>query len=289
MKKRRDTILLAVALCAVCVALLLVALHMRNNGIQDEKMRVTVLKVGKADAIVVESGGQCMVIDTGELDNAEKVVKFLRKRGITTINTMLITHYDKDHVGGAEVLVEDFLIEQVLVPDYEGKVEGYFGLMEALQAASIAPTAVTDTVRFTLGEAEVCVQAPVDYGVDDVINTVADYDNTLSLMATITCGEKRFLFAADADRRRLNDWLEHGEVGHYDFLKVPHHGNFNASLELLLQATTPQYAAITCSKKNPADEATVALLQQYNVETLLTKDGRITVLTDGDVIELRLN
>ena len=83
-----------------------------------------------------------------------------------------------------------------------------------------------------------------------------------------------------------DEWMENNDPQDIDFLKVPHHGSFNASLDALLAATTPEYAAITCSKKNPADDVTMETLQKYGVNVFQTRDGQITAITDGKNIKV---
>ena len=232
-----------------------------------------------------------MMIDTGEVDDAEKIVKFLKEEGVTALDALIITHYDKDHMGGASLILEQFNVARVLVPDYEytGNRPEYDSLVKSMNATSIQPEAVAEATEFSFGETTVLVEPPVDYDVDVIAEAVEDFDNTMSLFTTVTCGEKKFLFTGDADRRRINEWLQHTSVGDVDFLKVPHHGLFNASMEALIEATKPEYAAITCSKKNPADATTLEQLVKYHVNVFQTSDGRITAVTDGSKIDVRLN
>lgn len=290
MKKGKLGIAILVAVLVLCVGAVFLLQSLNANTVQDEKLKVSILKLGKADCIVLESAGKTMVLDTGEMKDAEKVSTFLKQENITTIDYLVITHFDKDHVGAAGSLVEQFNVGHLYIPNYEGTVNEYFDFMEAMEAALVTPERVADITTFSFGEAEVTIEPPLKYDVNVVADVVDDYDNTLSLMTTVTCGEKRLLFAADADRRRLTEWLEGSElVGHYDFLKVPHHGKFNAGLEPLLEAITPQYAAITCSKKNPADTQTTYELEKYDVETFTTQGGIITLRTDGISIEVLQN
>ena len=270
----------------VCLALVLLLLHGRASGVSNEKLKVTILKTGKADAIVLQSGDRAMMIDTGEVDDAQSIVDFLKNEQITSLDAVIITHYDKDHVGGAGLIVENFNVDRVLVPDYEGTRSEYFDFMNAMKAALIVPQRVSESMEFDFGETTVLIEPPLEYDVGMISDVVDDYDNTLSLFTTVTCGEKRLLFTADADRRRVKEWLSNGSAQHVDFLKVPHHGLFNAALDQLLEATTPEYAAITCSKKNPADESTIELLKKYGVDVYQTRDGQITVVTDGSKMKV---
>ena len=76
-------------------------------------LTVTVLDVGKADCILIqESAGGAMLIDTGTRESASAILEFLRARGIDTLETLLLTHMDKDHIGGAAAILQAVKAEQ---------------------------------------------------------------------------------------------------------------------------------------------------------------------------------
>lgn len=54
-------------------------------------------------------------------------------QGISNVDTLIITHYDQDHVGGADTLVEAMEIGRVLLPAYEGDSTEYVDFMNALE------------------------------------------------------------------------------------------------------------------------------------------------------------
>ena len=245
--------------------------------------KVTLLKVGKADAIIVQAGAQTMVIDAGEEDDGEKLVSFLEDQGCTKVDTLIITHFDKDHVGGADTLVESVEIGQVLLPDYQGSGTEYQDFTSALAERGIVPQRLTAPFAFDLGEASVLVEPPLSYAVKD---DEKEIDNNFSLITTVTHGENRLLFTGDAEKRRLREWLSGESAQNYNFLKVPHHGAYNKALDELLETVRPEYAVVCSSEKNPADQETLALLEQYQVSTFQTKDGNITVLSDGKRLEV---
>ncbi|MDO4555742.1 MAG: MBL fold metallo-hydrolase, partial [Lachnospiraceae bacterium] len=63
-------------------------------------LTVTILKVGKADAIMIQTEDKVMMIDTGEEDDKDKLAIFLKQENISKVDYLIITHFDKDHVGG---------------------------------------------------------------------------------------------------------------------------------------------------------------------------------------------
>ncbi|MEG2176852.1 MAG: MBL fold metallo-hydrolase, partial [Oscillibacter sp.] len=246
-------------------------------------LQVSLLKVGKADAIILQSGPEIWVIDTGEEEDGEEVVTFLRNQGLDHVDVLVITHYDRDHVGGADTVVEELDVRQVLLPAYEGSSSEYADFMAALDEKGIVPQKLTEPMELSLGEATVLVEPPSSYARP---GEGVEIDNNFSLITTVTHGENRLIFAGDAEKQRLRQWLSAGTAAPCDFLKMPHHGVYNTALSDLLEATTPEFAVICSSKKHPADTETLELLKQEAVQSWETKDGNVTVISDGKKLEI---
>ena len=65
-----------------------------------EGVRMTTVDVGKGDCILVQAGASSVLIDTGYENTSSKVVSYLRGQGVSRIDYLVVTHYDRDHVGG---------------------------------------------------------------------------------------------------------------------------------------------------------------------------------------------
>ena len=224
-----------------------------------------------------------MVIDAGEEEDGEELVAFFEQQEISKVDILIITHFDRDHVGGADSLVEAMEIGEVVLPDYEGDGTEYWDFMKVMEEKNLTPQRLTQPVEFVLGDAAVLVEPPQDYTKN---SNAGEIDNNFSLITTITYGKNRLLFTGDAEKSRLREWLSGGTAKECDFLKVPHHGVYNGALKELLEVVTPEYAAICSSSKNPAEEKTLDVLEQHHVQTLQTKDGDIIVTCDGDRLEV---
>ena len=244
-------------------------------------MKITILKVGRADAIIIEKDKEVIVIDTGEEDDGEELVDFLRKENIEKIDYLIISHYDKDHVGGGDVLLEFVDVSQIILPDYKSNNLEYLDFMGAVKEKGCTPLFLNEDYGFIFSGCPVMINPPDSYTYDDS----TDYDNNLSLIVSVTYGDHRFLFTGDAEKQRIIEWLN-TDPGEFTFIKMPHHGIYNSALKRLLEETVVSYAAICDSKKNPADRQTLELLDQYKVITRETKDGDITVMSDGTKIEI---
>lgn len=132
MSSKKSMIAIALLLAISILALLFVSGNIHMESEQKDVLKITFLKVGKADAIIAQTQEKTMVIGAGEEDDGEEVVSFLTNQGIFKVDVLIITHYDQDHVGGADTLVESLDVAQVFLPDYEGSHTEYLDFMTSL-------------------------------------------------------------------------------------------------------------------------------------------------------------
>ncbi len=244
----------------------------------EHEFNISILKVGQADAIILKTKNHTALIDCGEEDDGAEVVKHLTETATDTIDYLFITHYDKDHVGGASEVLNSFEADKIIVPDYAGTSDEYETFISALQEKSITPTALTGMMSFMLDDVLFEVYPPQK-------QSYKEPDNDYSLVLSVTHGENKFLFAGDAEKDRLAELPSQLDLDH-DFLKMPHHGNYNKGTVAFLKAVTPAYTVICDSDKNPAEKDTVKALETIKSEVYYTKNGDISIYSDGKNIQI---
>lgn len=249
----------------------------------EDTMTVTFPKIGKADCGILVQGGQVMVIDCGEAENSGEILQTLKGLGVTKIDYLVITHFDKDHVGGAAAILNALPVSRVLEPNYtpeNPQSESVAAYRRALTDTEVPVRQVADSEALSLGTASVTVTGANGKIYDKNV------DNNNSLLVSVTHAGNRLLFAGDIEKQRIRDLLENG-AEQYDFLKVPHHGAYNNALPDFFRMVGMRYAVITCSEKNPADPETLSALAALGTETYLTADGPITVTSTARGIQIR--
>jgi len=236
----------------------------------------TVLKSGQADAIFMQTENFNIVLDVGEKDDGDEVVEHLSELGIENIDYLFITHFDKDHVGGFPVVLGNVTASNIIVPDYIGNNDEYEEYLKTVSEYNLQITTLTEDTSFVLDDVLLEVSVPKK-------KTYAEGDNDFSLIMSVTHGENTFLFAGDAEEGRLPEVLS--EFGRqYDFLKVPHHGKHNKNTKRFINTVKPEYAVVTDSEKHPAEETTVSLLESAGAAIYSTKNGNVSVSSDGKEI-----
>lgn len=239
---------------------------------------VTVLKVGKADAIVLKTENHSVVIDCGEKGDGGKITEYLEENNIFETDYIFITHFDKDHVGGFPKVIDKINADNIIVPDYEGNNDEYEKYLKAVEENNLTVTKLKSDTSFVLDDVLFEVSVPKKQSYEES-------DNDFSLVISVTHGENTFLFAGDAEEERLSEVLD--EFGkEYDFLKVPHHGRYNKKTAIFVNTVKPKYAVICDSQKNPAEEETVSALESVGCKIYSTKDGNVCILSDGREIKI---
>ncbi|MCI8615365.1 MAG: MBL fold metallo-hydrolase [Lachnospiraceae bacterium] len=242
---------------------------------QDCLVKVTFFDVGKGDAILIETSGHRVMIDAGYDDTSEIILSYFKDNGIEKLDYLLITHFDKDHVGGADHILREVETKNVLQPDYESDSEQYQEYIMSMEEQDIIPNKITETMNLSLDGIDFLVYPPqkTDY---------KEKDNDFSLVVSMTCGEKRFLFTGDCEKERLTELLTQKEFDlTHDVLKIPHHGRKEKNSGEFLKAVSPEAAVITSSDDKPADDEIRKMLKKLGTEVYFTNDGTVTCLCDG--------
>ena len=238
------------------------------------KFKVICLNAGKADATILRTQNSTVIIDTGEDDEGSEIVSYLKQQNIDTIDYLIITHFDQDHVGGADTVLKKLKVKNVIQSDCPKDSDDYSQYIEMLNKKNITPVTLRDTMTFTLDSVAYTIYPPKE-------TTYVEKDsNNSSLVTSVIHGENSFLFTGDAENARIQELIAQGNLEH-TFLKVPYHGFYQTSLPELFSQVKAKYAVITSSDKLTEDEGTVKLLEAIGSKVYLTRKGEVTVTSDG--------
>lgn len=258
--------------------------HTGTSESVEEGLVITALPVGKADALIIQKKEQTILVDTGEADDGDYLVQELLNRGIQQIDLMVITHYDKDHVGGAAEVMERMEVQSVFMPDYEGMRPEYKAFVKSLEDQDQVHH-LTDPVSINSGELVFTVYPAEDPSA--VMDTDGEYDNDMSLVISLAYGQCRFLLTGDIEKTRIAQMLETDVDWEHDWIKMPHHGKYQKLLKDFTDAVRPEYAVICCSKEEPAEEKTLDMLAKRRISVWDTSERAVVTVSDGEQIQVR--
>ena len=242
-----------------------------------EGLTVYSFKAGKADAHLIYGEDWAVLIDCGEKGFGKNILKYMQENGIERLDYLVITHFDKDHVGGAAKVLKDAEVGAVLQsnsPKGSGEYDNY---LDALEEKGITPVTVRERVSFTPGGAEFTVDPPQR----EVYQK--EPSNNSSLITEIVYGKRSFLFAGDAQDERLAEYTAANDKT-FDFVKVPYHGHWQKELAPFAESVKASVAVITSSDKEPEDQETVVLFERTGAEVFQTRTADVIVRCDGEDI-----
>lgn len=239
-------------------------------------MDIYTFSLGKADCSLLCYDGLNVLIDAGEEDDGGDIAERLRELGVEKLDLVILTHFDKDHIGGFAEVADAFPIDRAILPDYVRDSDPYRNMDAALQLHEIPAERLSEDTSFELGRAAFTVWASTkEYDAEK------GNDNQLSLVTAISFGQVRLLFMADAEGGWMKDLCYQGYELGCNVIKFPCHGKWQKHVPTLLALSLPQYAIITDSEKNPADERTLDALDTLDITALRTIDGDVHLFTDG--------
>ena len=263
----------------ICVAVLLGSFALNpvtSMAAEPDTMEVHFINVGQGDATLIKCGEQSMLIDTADDSKGTAIQNYLNKQNVKTLDYLILTHPDADHIGGAPVVITKFEIKKVFMSNFEKDNKTYQKLIQALDNKRLKYETPEVGSQYTLGTAVITILAP---------NKKYDNPNDASIALTIQNGNNKFLFTGDAGENAEKDILNSDLDISADVYKVGHHGSKYSTSEKFFEEVNPAYAVISCGENNsyghPHAE-TLNTLRSYGVEVYRTdEDGTIIATSDG--------
>lgn len=246
----------------------------------NEKLNIYCFDAGKADSFLLYTENSAVLIDCGEKGFGKEILAKLDELGITKLDHLIITHFDKDHVGGAAKVINNFPVENLIASDCPKDSEEYEKYQKAITNAGLDENILRTSLSFTLDGVTYTIDPPAK------TNYNSDDSNNSSLIVSVRNGENSFLFTGDAQDERIKEFVS-GNKENYDVLKCPYHGNYQDSLSALLGSAQPSYVIITSSDDEPEDQKTLDLIASAGAQSYFTRKGSVLITSDGKNISIR--
>jgi competence protein ComEC len=244
----------------------------------DTSLSVSFIDVGQGDAQLIHHGPYDVLIDCGKNTAGQTIIDTMQSKGITSLDFLIMTHPDSDHIGGCDDILARFNVTTVIYNGMKQDTQSFNEVMAQIDTEQLFVPGQGQV--FYLGDAQLIIMSQTiisdDYNQDD---------NQNSIVSKLVYNKVSFLFTGDCDKQCETDLLD--KDINATVLKVAHHGSkFATSLQFLMKVT-PEVAIIQVgpnSYGHPAEE-TLDRLNQENIP-LLRNDlrGTITIKSNGETI-----
>ncbi len=235
LRRKRPVFLTLCGVVGLCVAMLFSWVE----PLLDD-CRITMLDVGQGQCILLQSEGRNYLVDCGgdsDTSSADAAARLLLSQGITTLDGIILTHYDRDHAGGIENLLSRIPTKALYLP--ETADDG--SISDSLRCCSVAQVVAADELlELTYGKVKITL-IPSRNGM---------LDNESGMCVLFQRENCDILITGDRSAAGERELLESIDLPKLEVLVVGHHGSKHSTSRELLEATMPDYAFISVGQGN---------------------------------------
>ena len=218
----------------------------------DGKLETIMLDVGQGQSVILASSGEFALVDCGSANSwygaGSDAADYLLTMGCRNLDTLILTHYDSDHVNGVTGLLARMDVETLLVPSATDDDGLQSVVLAAGERYGTNIRFIDEAEMIPLGSAEVTIFPPIGEKLDD-------NERGLSVLAAM--GEKELLITGDMNGSTEKHLLETYALPNIEVLAAGHHGSKYATSAELLDALTPETVCISVGSNSyghPAEE-----------------------------------
>ena len=244
-------------------------------------LRLIFFDIGQGDALFIETeSGRQVLIDTGAdgrrvLQKLADAIPFYDN----TIDLLVLTHPDLDHIGGTLQVLESYRIGGVLLPYVTKDMPLLLGIVHALQEQNIPVLFAQRGDRVNLDEETVLDILWPPKRAEQVFSS----GNDVSIVARLRYKNDSFLLTGDIEERGERALVALGSHLSSDVLKIGHHGSKTSTSAEFLQAVRPNLAIISVGENSYGHPNPEVLERLSGMQILRTdENGDITLVSKGD-------
>lgn len=218
-----------------------------------DSYRVSALDVGQGQCILLQSGANTFLVDCGgdqDEKTADRAAETLLSMGISRIDGLIISHYDRDHCGGAEYLAQRIKIDRAYLPVPQKPEPLSDRVIRGLADSEIVW--MEDDLEMTFGESKIRIFAP----------RPGNSDNESCAAVLFQRGKYDTLITGDLPASHELWLLENRELPDLEVLVVGHHGSKTSTCQELLDRCAPDVAMISAGDGNPYGHPALAVLDR---------------------------
>ena len=243
-----------------------------------EFLSVHIIDVGQGDCILIKTPqNQNILVDGGDEDSYKIIKTYLKLNKVKNIDMIIVTHFDKDHIGSLDEIINNFNVKKIYTPNQKCDSSHYDNLVKSCQNKNLKINYLTkdDFIKVD-NNININILSP---------SYIQDNSNLNSIVFNLKYKYMDFLFTGDCEETNELEMINSFELNDIDFLKVAHHGSSSSSTEDFIKEISPSIAAISCGYKNQyghPHKSTLDTLKKYGAKTIRTDiNGDLVFYSDG--------
>ncbi|PCI20876.1 hypothetical protein COB64_01295 [Candidatus Wolfebacteria bacterium] len=256
---------------------------------RDDSLLVAFLDVGQGDAIFIQApNGTQLLIDGGPNKTILRELSEILPYHDRSIDVVMATHPDKDHIGGLVSVLERYEVDMVIEPGVRADTNVYRSFQNDIESFGIEKVIAKRGMLLVLDKKN-GVYVHILFPNQDV----EEWDsNDASIVAKLIYGDTSFLLTGDSPKgiEKYITFLD-GSYLDSDVLKLGHHGSKTSSSIEFLRAASPEYSIISAGKDNryghPHSEVMENIKMINSIPLATYDEGTIRITSDGKEVSLQ--
>ena len=253
---------------------------------------VKVLNIGQGDSILIQTGEKTVLVDTSDVDERDKLRTELKKADVKKIDTIILTHPHADHIGGMDVLLDEYPVGMVYDNGMPSTSKLFLGYVKKLKEKNIERKGLVAGDRVDLGGGAVFeVLGPsAELVKEGSVKGYKHNPNNESVVGRLVYGNFSMMLTGDAEKKEEQAILAAGSPVQSTILKSGHHGSKTSSSANFLRAVRPEAALISCGVNNDYGHPHKETMKKYHALEIpiyvTAENGTITVRSDGKTYDI---
>lgn len=237
-----------------------------------------IFQTRKQETIMVDTGGKEVKIGNIDNHNIAKyhIIPTLKKKRITKIDHLIITHPHADHIGELPYIAQHIRIKKLYINLYS------YSEIELIKIKRLCKINNIELVDATTIQFIQLNNSKISFLHGDIPNS--NDKNEHSIILLIQYQRYKMLLMGDATKNNESKLMKLYQLPKIDILKVGHHGSKTSSSESFINLTKPTISIISSGKNNKyhlPNQETLQTLTSTNSSILNTQDvGEITIDLD---------
>ena len=149
----------------VILVVFLIGIYFYKNRKESNNynFKIYFFNAGKADCILISNNDNYIMIDTGEESLSNEILTYFKNNNIKKLDYLIITHFDKDHVGSASQIIDNIEIDNILQSNCPKDSEYYTNYINSLANKNIIAQTISGDISFVLGDLNIAVNRTNSY------------------------------------------------------------------------------------------------------------------------------
>ncbi|OON92111.1 MAG: hypothetical protein ATN32_09950 [Candidatus Epulonipiscium fishelsonii] len=221
---------------------------------KEDFVSIHFIDVGQGDAIFIDYNNFDMLIDAGDNDAGDKIIKYLKEQGVETLDYFVLTHMDADHIGGADEILNAFQVENIIDSGDTDKTTKTYEKYKLTRNSE-------DAIYKEDSNMNINVDENLNFQIIETGDSFKDENNN-SVVIEMTYMDTKVLFTGDMESNAEKVFIEFAE--NIDILKAAHHGSKTSSTEEFLDKVDAEYVVISAGRNNKYGHPHAQTLERYN-------------------------